>query len=527
MRLYLFRLFVALATFPGLFFLVGCANGSGSFPENPVSPASEPAPKAGRVSFRILPPADSHSGPRPLANILPDMDGVKVKIELAVVNLGKVDHPTATLATTVTPNDYGTAFASFSEIPTGPALGKVTITGGSIEGRTSFAGAIDVAPGTNTLDLSARGLGQKPDVLARVLEETIGSPSKFLHAPANLVNAISDAIPVGLYGTPGVYESAINLFLSNVGITYTNPRRYLLSVTDRIDNSNVSLERLRAWEPCPIGWPEQRPVQSTGVRPGGNAVVGLDPENSNRFFFFDITQNLPQPGDSLTIQMDYQLTAYETRTNLISERVPWPYSFDSSFDIYLRHEAGIESSDPDIKAAALAAANGETRVLPMAKKFFDFVIAQSSYYKQGGIRGASYLLQNKIGECSDYSALFCALCRASGIPARTVAGYWARTGTDQTHVWAEFYLPLTGWVPVDATVGQEYSGAERDYFFGNLDNKRIVVSKGLNITPQPALPDASIIPLFQTYCWWWNGSTLQDQGIINFTRTGWTVSSAP
>ena len=118
--------------------------------------------------------------------------------------------------------------------------------------------------------------------------------------------------------------------------------------------------------------------------------------------------------------------------------------------------------------------------------------------------GAKYLLEKGIGECGDYSALFIAFCRAKGIPARAVVGYWAETGNDQTHVWAEFYLQEIGWIPVDATIGQQRP-AERAYYFGNMDNQRIILSKGFNIPLVPRGPDGNIAPLLQNPYWWFWG----------------------
>ena len=59
------------------------------------------------------------------------------------------------------------------------------------------------------------------------------------------------------------------------------------------------------------------------------------------------------------------------------------------------------------------------------------------------------------GDCGAYSALFTAVCRANGIPAREVWGVvkattrFAPPGHLASHVWAEAYLDGPGWVPVE------------------------------------------------------------------------------
>jgi len=59
--------------------------------------------------------------------------------------------------------------------------------------------------------------------------------------------------------------------------------------------------------------------------------------------------------------------------------------------------------------------------------------------------------------CGASAHIFVALSRAAGIPARTIAGihslrpgeYNWQINNFGTHIWAEFYLPNYGWIPVD------------------------------------------------------------------------------
>ncbi len=59
------------------------------------------------------------------------------------------------------------------------------------------------------------------------------------------------------------------------------------------------------------------------------------------------------------------------------------------------------------------------------------------------------------GDCGAFSAVFVAVCRANGIPAREACGVvkadlrFAPKGHLSSHVWAEVYLTGLGWVPVE------------------------------------------------------------------------------
>jgi hypothetical protein len=111
------------------------------------------------------------------------------------------------------------------------------------------------------------------------------------------------------------------------------------------------------------------------------------------------------------------------------------------------------------------------------------------------------------GACGQFHALFIALCRANGIPARPISGFiqgatdikeqglkvyvpiefelspQGLAGTQHyfkgkngvsalPHIWAEFYCQGYGWIPVDLNIGRT---------FGYLKNPRVILSKGFDV----------------------------------------------
>lgn len=65
-------------------------------------------------------------------------------------------------------------------------------------------------------------------------------------------------------------------------------------------------------------------------------------------------------------------------------------------------------------------------------------------------------LAERSGSCRDLAVLFMDACRAVGIPARFVSGYWHAASEREKkhmHAWAEVYLPGGGWRGFDPSKG--------------------------------------------------------------------------
>jgi len=117
---------------------------------------------------------------------------------------------------------------------------------------------------------------------------------------------------------------------------------------------------------------------------------------------------------------------------------------------YLQDESGIECDDFLIKKIARTIkGQSETETL---KNIHNYVINNLEYRIHKERKGAAYAAQQKTGDCSEYSDLFVAICRAKRIPARVVTGYAVVVSdTLPKHAWAEVYLRKYGWVPFDPT----------------------------------------------------------------------------
>jgi hypothetical protein len=159
-------------------------------------------------------------------------------------------------------------------------------------------------------------------------------------------------------------------------------------------------------------------------------------------------------GQNFTVELDYRVLSFSL-TYMINSSIIG--SYNESSELYMKYtqpEELIESNHAKIIEKAQEITRRVDDPYVKARLIYDFVVSYLHYEIQEEERGALWALENRVGDCSEYSYLFAALCRAAGIPARIQAGF-AFHSADQFlkdgHMWAEYYLENYGWVPVDAT----------------------------------------------------------------------------
>ena len=127
---------------------------------------------------------------------------------------------------------------------------------------------------------------------------------------------------------------------------------------------------------------------------------------------------------------------------------------------YLTSERYILVNHPEIEKASkkikkpyyLIEPDPTKQQLDMVKKIFKFVLRNMSYsgYNYND-KGALEALRTHRGDCSEYSDLFIALCRAKGLPARVAEGLTSEYHVTPKHAWAEVFISGLGWIPFDPT----------------------------------------------------------------------------
>lgn len=125
----------------------------------------------------------------------------------------------------------------------------------------------------------------------------------------------------------------------------------------------------------------------------------------------------------------------------------------SKFADTLKPEPLLQSDAPEIRALAKELVGNEKNSFKAAQKLLDWVHKKLEKAYVPAVSNALEVLKSRKGDCGEHAALFVALARAAGIPARPVVGitYWPPGNGFGYHAWAEIYVGQ--WIAVDPTQG--------------------------------------------------------------------------
>ncbi len=155
----------------------------------------------------------------------------------------------------------------------------------------------------------------------------------------------------------------------------------------------------------------------------------------------------------------------------------------------------IDSENETLRLKAIELTKDIDSGLEKAKRIQQFVISHVtlSIYKDSFLEKASKTYELGYGTCMNFSRLYVALCRAAGIPARTiwgiVYGYNNDNIYDYHHQWAEVLDDSDFWHPADFGYTTHFDlndiryldliyAAEENTLFQNRENQTIIL-KGI------------------------------------------------
>ena len=143
---------------------------------------------------------------------------------------------------------------------------------------------------------------------------------------------------------------------------------------------------------------------------------------------------------------------------LVDPRLLKPGAADPVARTFLAPEPLIESDDPLIRAEAEQAVRGAVSDRDRAERLTRYVNGLLDKKPTVSLPSAREVLRTKVGDCNEHTALFVAMARSIGIPARIAVGLVFMHGAFYYHAWPEVYIteaPGLGlWLPVDPTLNQ-------------------------------------------------------------------------
>ncbi len=246
-------------------------------------------------------------------------------------------------------------------------------------------------------------------------------------------------------------------------------------------------QHTQLWIPYPLSDEFQR---ISNVRIKGNFDrdgIYRDPDSGAIYHYAEWNS----PSDTPRLSLNFDAEARERTVKEMKESGDIPVEVRR----YMRGNRFVPT-DGKIREVAEQIIRGKKTILEKARAVYDWVVENT--YRDPGVRGCGRgiveeTLARRGGKCADISSVFVALARAAGVPAREVFGIRLakvaeKDMTGGYHCWAEFYLPGTGWVPVDPAdvrkvmlvkkLSLKEAEPYREYFFGKVDEYRIVLERG-------------------------------------------------
>lgn len=234
----------------------------------------------------------------------------------------------------------------------------------------------------------------------------------------------------------------------------------------------------------------------------------------------------PAKAGSFAIQTHFDLARSEDRHDVDAAKTRALNDGErSKFAKELAGNANIVLSQ-EVRDLSAQIVGGETNPVLASQKLYDWTLKNIDYWvkepktrKASPVGSSEYCLSTKTGNCTDFHSLYAALSRSAGIPTRILYGSFLKKELDgkdvdqSYHCWIEFYAPELGWIPLDVAVADifvgdfnvtpdndelvrrttaaGYSGPDPDmvdYYFGNLEERRVLWSVGrdLEFEPRPA-----------------------------------------
>ena len=252
--------------------------------------------------------------------------------------------------------------------------------------------------------------------------------------------------------------------LVSPGISYgmTIPSEWEFGL--QVDSPAATANGIKATFPVPRVWPEQE-VELVEEFQTDN-VIEFERKKAKKWteqFGFSVKKMPPGTSEKAYVRFRVKKKMIQapkdTTVFVKAKKVP------GQLKEFLKPSPLIESRNKRIRAIAKELADDSLNAWDQVEKNYTWVRENITYKFDAVNRSCLEALDNKHGDCGELSSLFIAICRAQGVPARSV---WI-----PGHVYPEFYLHDQDgkghWFPCQAA---------GTYSFGSMAEIRPILQKG-------------------------------------------------
>ena len=241
---------------------------------------------------------------------------------------------------------------------------------------------------------------------------------------------------------------------------------------------------------------EQQSVEIVSITTSLNDAPGLETsieeetKYGNRFWHATVPASAGLP---IHFEARYRVTRHIYRKEEVTRSRGLRDSERQELKLFLDENSRVAVDNPilepileEIHDSMSGAQSGNTASI--ARGIYDWVVDNIEYKKVGtgwGNGDTFWACNERYGNCTDFHSLFISLARTSGIPARFEMGFPVPEDRPQGnisgyHCWLSFYLPETGWFPVDASDAFNHP-EKRELYYGTQPVDRIHFTTGRDL----------------------------------------------
>jgi transglutaminase-like putative cysteine protease len=262
---------------------------------------------------------------------------------------------------------------------------------------------------------------------------------------------------------------------------YQKPHRFAVRIVSKIHNTTKQNVSVFVVLPIPGDTEAQRVHEEPTFSPNPE-IIGSDERYGNGYAAW----NIELRAGTVTELREYFIVRAVPQEGGVGRSSMEAYEGvpSSMKDAYLRPTPFTDSSDERVIAIAERVKKNETDPFRIARALNAYVVRHLDYGDPiNGLYRSSEALERPRVDCGGFAALFVALSKAAGIPARIVSGCWAGSKKGGMHAWAEWMHPSGVWVPVDPATETLARAVrtKKSGHFGFIGSDRITLSHGDSI----------------------------------------------